>query len=112
VAGAGHYVEVREDMVKGSLPYFGEQRQGSSMYGRTNAGIEFEGAPRDYEVVPDPEKNRVVIKFVADDSHKGTEDYDVILTVLPGGSADIKITSSQRSTIAYSGNLTKLDDKL
>ena len=112
VTGDGHYVEVRDGMVKGSLPYFGEQRQGGSVYGRANVGIEFEGSPKDYEVVPNKNKNRVVIKFVADDSHKGTEFYDVILTALPGGSADIRITSSQRSTIAYMGTISKVAEKM
>ena len=112
VSGAGHYLEMRDGTTKGSLPYFGEQRQGGSNYGNTNGGVEFEGIPENYELLGKPDKNRVVITFKMDDSGKRTEYYEITIIAFPGGTADIRVFPSQRSTIAYSGNVSRIEDKM
>ncbi len=105
VRGAGHYLEVRGDHIKASLPYFGEQRQGGGQYGSTNSGIEIDGESKDHELLPNEGKNQVVIQFTADDGNRGAESYNVIMTSFLNGRMDIIVSSSHRTSLRYTGTL-------
>jgi hypothetical protein len=97
--GNPNYLTVKKDSVKSYLPYFGERQMGAA-YGDAGA-IELEGAIENYEVLKG-KKNSYLVKFNANSK---TERFDIIIQFFPNYKSDIRIQSSSRFPISYSGQV-------
>lgn len=102
--GNANYVKVMGDSLSVYLPYFGERQMGGG-YNSDGAGIEFIGVPKKMEITKDKEKQRYDIRF---EFKKDSENFMVIITLLPNLQSTININSSQRFPIRYSGSVETL----
>lgn len=90
------------------LPFFGTAHSGAG-YGGTEGGIEFTGEVQNYEVSFNDKKRKATIKFKS--RSKSSENYNVSITISGGSSTSVNVTSSNRSTMNYSGSIKKLEKK-
>ncbi len=95
---------VKNGEVEVNLPYFGAVR--SAGYNR-NPGIIFKGIPEKYSVDYIEKKRRSIIKISIRSS---TEYHDISLIVSSGGRTDVKVISSSRDNISYSGYLLPIKE--
>ena len=98
---------IKGDTIKGYLPFFGDQHFGGS-YGGTHTGIEFNGTPRDYRVINDDKKRTVEIQFKIDDKYRNSDHYTMMITLYANHRSSIRVQSTARSTIEYTGRVSKL----
>ncbi|WP_411030763.1 DUF4251 domain-containing protein [Spongiimicrobium sp. 3-5] len=103
--GNPNHLKISEGRVDAYLPYFGVRFTGGG-FGESG-GVKFMGAPKNYEVVEDDKKRRIIIKFNAENKQ---EHYDLILTISGGGNTTISLTSSSRSSITYMGEIGPPED--
>jgi hypothetical protein len=99
-----NYVQFRPDRIKSEMPFFGRAFSGVG-YGN-DVGLHFEGIPKEFTV----EKGRksYQIKVVV----RGEKDtYTLLLSVFFEGSATLSISSNNRSTISYNGDITAIEKK-
>jgi len=106
VSGDGNYIQSQDSIIKGSLPFFGEQRMSTGAYGSSQSGIEFENVPKDYIIEQQPKTYLPVITFETNQKDQSTESYLVRIVVFDNLNVDINIISSHRSVIRYDGKLT------
>jgi hypothetical protein len=95
---------VKNAEVEVNLPYFGVVR--SAGYSR-NPGITFKGIPEKYSVEYVDKKRRSIIKISVRSS---TEYHDISLIVSSSGRTDVKVISSSRDNISYSGYLLPIKE--
>jgi len=105
--GNGDYLTIKGDTVKAELAYFGERRMGFSIDPRDN-GIHFEGKPSKYEVKENTKKKTLNIEF---ETGSKTEQYNVVMRVYPSKHATVYISSINRTSIRYDGEIVKLEEK-
>lgn len=98
---------IKGDSIQAYLPYFGEQNFGGG-YNGNHSGIEFNEVPEDYNVVKDDKKHTVDIRFKIDDEHRSNEHYNVMITLYPNNRSTIRIQSTNRSSIEYTGRVSPL----
>ena len=100
--GNPNFIRFIGDSVSVDLPYYGVRHSGGG-YDSDGGGFEFSGIPENLEVELDPEDERIVIAFEAED---GVENlvFDIIL--YSNGTARTSVTSSQRDAISYQGEVT------
>ena len=99
-----NYVEFKPDKIKSEMPFFGRAYSGVA-YSR-DGGLHFEGSPKEFTV--EKEKKAYQIKTVV----KGDNDiYTLFLSVSFGGSATLTISSNNRSTISYYGEIRPIEKK-
>ena len=103
IAGNGSYFKMEGDSVTADLPYFGERQMGGGFNNRT--GIAFEGEPQDLQIVKNEEKQTYEVDF---NIRKESEVYQVKLWLFHQSRATILINSSQRFSIRYDGQLSKI----
>lgn len=97
-----NYLQFRPDTIKSEMPFFGRAFSGVG-YG-SDVGLHFEGAPQEFIVKKG--KKSYEIKVVV----KGKNDtYRVLLSVFFEGSATLSISSNNRSTISYNGDVFKIE---
>ena len=97
-------IEFRVDLIKSDLPFFGRAYSGVA-YGGDN-GMKFEGKPRNFTL--EKTKKAYVIKMEV----KGERDYlSILLSVYFDGSAYLSISSNNRSSISYNGDVKALQKK-
>jgi len=99
ISSTGGYLRMMGDSVKADLPYFGERQMGGG-YNSNNTGINFEGVPKDLSVEPNKKGTGKTIQF---NIENGSEGFQVIAQLYPGGTARLTISSSQRDNIWYQG---------
>jgi hypothetical protein len=99
-----NFLKIEGDQVTADMPYFGVAHTAIGM-GSGEAGIKFEGNPKDYKVEFNDKKLKAIIKF---DATNKSENFDVILSVYKSGSASLNITSSKRNSITYDGRITEI----
>lgn len=91
------------DMIESEMPYFGTSR--TPVYGG-DAGLKFKAKPEEFTA--EKGKKNYEIKVVV----KGDNDkYKIYLTISFDGSADLSVSSNNRSNISYSGEISELEKK-
>lgn len=100
---------VKGDSISGYLPFFGEQNFGGG-YNKNKNSIEFDEMPKDYQVRHDDQKHAVEIRFKIDDKYRNSEHYDMMITLYSNLKSTIRVQSSTRSSIEYTGRVTKVED--
>jgi len=92
------------DLISSDLPFFGRAYAGAA-YGES-VGYTFEGKPDVFTIEPDKKGYNIkaVVKTPADT-------YTLILLAGSGGSASLTISSNNRSTMSYSGDISKAEEK-
>jgi hypothetical protein len=99
-----NYIKFQPDFIKSEMPFFGIAYSGVGY--RSDGGLNFEGKPQEYTI--EKEKKAYQIKAVV----KGQNDvYSMFLSVFFDGSASLSISSNNRSTISYNGDIFKLEKK-
>ncbi|MGB5608073.1 DUF4251 domain-containing protein [Eudoraea sp.] len=96
---------VKEGEVDIDLPFFGSAR-GDGGY-NSNPRIAYKGVPDKYDVEYIDKKRRSIIKIGIRSSN---ERHDITLTVGSSGQTTVKVISSSRSSINYSGYLKPLKE--
>lgn len=97
-------VEFHLDSIKSDLPFFGRGFSGIG-YGGDSA-MRFEGKPEKFSI--EKTKKAYVVKTEV----KTEQDYfSLLLSVNFDGSAYLSITSNNRSSISYNGDIKALDKK-
>jgi hypothetical protein len=98
------YVSFSPDLIESSLPFFGRAYSGVG-YGN-DTGMHFSGSPEDFLV---QKKNK---NYQINTSVQGEQDhYRLTLTISYGGTASLTITSNNRESISYTGDITPPDKK-
>lgn len=96
-----NYFRVKNDSIHSEMPYFGRAFAGVG-YG-SDSGLSFKGPMSNY-IIKKNKKN-----FVVKTNVKGSSDsYSIVLTVFSDGGATLSISSNNRNTISYRGELDKL----
>ncbi|TDE53057.1 DUF4251 domain-containing protein [Flavobacterium sp. GT3P67] len=99
-----NYVQFHPDKIKSEMPFFGRAFSGVGYGG--DAGLHFEGTPQEFTV--EKGKRAYKIKAVV----RGDKDtYTLLLSVFFEGSATLSISSNNRSTISYNGDIFKIEKK-
>ena len=94
-----NYVKYQPDLIDSYMPFFGKAYSGIG-YG-ADTGLKFQGKPEEFKV----EKTKKA--FQIDAVVKGTTDnFRLSLSVGFEGSASLTITSNNRSTISYQGEIS------
>lgn len=100
---------IKGDSLQGYLPFFGDQNFGGG-YGGNHTGIEFDDVPKDFKVLHNDKKHTVEIRFNIDDEHRSNEHYDMRITLYPNNRSTIRVQSTTRSSIEYTGRVSKLEE--
>lgn len=98
LTGDNYSVTFQTDLIESILPFFGRAFAGAG-YGNDN-GMRFKGEPKTFTL--NKAKKNYVIEAVVSDKN---ETYNLTLTVSFQGSASLFITSNNRSSISYQGQL-------
>jgi hypothetical protein len=99
-----NYVQFQPDKIKSEMPFFGIAYSGARYGG--DGGLNFEESPQEFTV--EKGKKAYQIKAVV----KGDTDvYRLFLSVSFGGSATLSISSNNRSTISYNGEIRPIEKK-
>ena len=102
--GNPNFLTVKNDTVSAYLPFFGERHSGNSLDG---GGIEFEGVPKNYQMIYNQKKNSSTIKFTISEK---SEQFDVTLILYDNQNANITVNSSQRDVMRYQGTVEALQE--
>ena len=91
-----NYIEFKPDFIRSEMPFFG----------RGYSGLKFEGKPSEFTIVKG--KKSYEIKATI----KGEQDvFTIFMSVFFEGSATLTISSNNRSTISYNGEIFKIEKK-
>ncbi|UOY06595.1 DUF4251 domain-containing protein [Muricauda sp. SCSIO 64092] len=102
IFGMASYIEFKNDSVFGILPYYGE-RQFTRKYPPTDAGIQFKGVPRDFEIAFDEKKRQYNFNFdIESDTGEG---FTVNGILFENMNTTFYVNSTDRLSIAYSGSI-------
>ena len=102
--GNSNFLTVKKDSVSAYLPFFGQRQSGNVLDG---GAIEFEGIPKEYQMMYNQKKQSSVIKFNI--SEKG-ENYNVTVTLYDNKNSTITVNSSQRDFMRYDGEVEALPE--
>jgi hypothetical protein len=99
-----NYVKFQPELIDSYMPYYGKAYSGVGYGGDT--GLKFTGKPEGFTVV----KNKK--NYQIDVSVKGETDiFRISLQVFFEGNASMSITSNNRSTISYTGEISAPEKK-
>ncbi|TDE41915.1 DUF4251 domain-containing protein [Flavobacterium rhamnosiphilum] len=99
-----NYIKFQPDFIKSEMPFFGRAYSGVGYGG--GGGLNFEGKPQEFTI--EKGKKAYQIKAVV----RGDKDtYRLLLSVFFEGSATLSISSNNRSTISYNGEITPIEKK-
>jgi hypothetical protein len=104
--GNGDHITIENDTVHAELAYFGERRMAFSTDPKDN-GIRFEGKPENYVVKENSKKKILNIEFKV---KSNTEQYDVVMRVYPSKRATVYISSLNRTSIRYDGEIIRPEE--
>jgi hypothetical protein len=96
------YVKFSPDFIDSYMPFFGRAYSGVG-YGN-DQGLHFKGQPEEFKI--DRKKNKYQITAMVRD---GNENYRLYLTVTPSGSASLSISSNNRESMSYQGEIRPPD---
>ena len=99
-----NYVQFYPDNIKSEMPFFGRAFSGVGY--NNDVGLHFAGTPQEFTV--EKSKKSYQIKAVV----KGDKDtYRLLLSVFFTGTATLSISSNNRSTISYNGDIHQIKNK-
>lgn len=98
---SNYFAEFHPELIKSHLPFFGRAYSGIG-YGGSDEGMKFEGKPTVYSI--EKKKKNYVIKA---DVRGKQDSYSIILLVYFEGTATLSISSNNRSSISYDGEITE-----
>jgi hypothetical protein len=94
-----NFVRFSPDLIVSEMPFFG--RAYSVAYGGSDSGLKFEGKPEIYTIEKKKKSYEVEAKV------KGTEDsYIIHLNISLEGSSTMSISSNNRTSISYNGEIS------
>lgn len=97
-----NYVEFHSNKIKSEMPFFGTAYSGVA-YG-SDGGLKFEGIPQEFTIVN--KKKAYQIETIV----KGETDvFRLFLSVSFAGTATLTISSNNRSTISYIGEIRPIE---
>jgi hypothetical protein len=94
-----NFVKFQPEMIESEMPFFGRS-YGAIGYGG-DTGLKFKGKPEEFTIVK--EKKNYQVDAVVNGT---TDKYRLSLSVGFEGSASLSITSNNRSTISYQGEIS------
>ena len=97
-------LEFHPDVIKCDLPFFGRAFSGVGYGG--GGGMQFEGKPLDLNIEKKKKSYDIAFKVKGDN-----DSYSLMLSVYFDGSAYLSISSNNRSTISYNGDIEALPKK-
>nr|WP_315197050.1 DUF4251 domain-containing protein [uncultured Flavobacterium sp.] len=95
-----NYLRFKNDSIHSEMPYFGRAYAGL-VYG--GGGLNFKGPIKDYSIAKN--KKNFTIKGEVRDS---SDSYQIILTIFFDGVASLTISSNNRDSITYRGDVKEL----
>jgi len=98
LTGNNYFVKFESNLIESVLPFFGRAFAGAG-FGNDN-GMRFKGEPKPFKI--NKGKKNYEIEAVVEDNN---DTYNLTLTVSFQGSASLIITSNNRSSISYQGQL-------
>lgn len=98
LTGNSNLVKFHPDIIDSNMPFFGRAYSGVGYGGDT--GLQFQGKPDEYTV----EKNKKGFQIIAV-VKGGSDNYRLSLMVGFEGSASLSITSNNRSSMSYNGDI-------
>ncbi len=98
-------VIVKDGEVELNLPFFGTASVYGYGYNNSNPGISFKGVPTGYNVEHVDKKRRSIIKINVTSS---MERHDITLTVNYRRKTEVKVISSSRRGVSFSGYIMPL----
>jgi hypothetical protein len=98
-------VIVKDGEVEINLPYFGVASSYGYGYNNSSPGISFKGVPEEYNVVHIDKKRRSIIKINVTNI---TERHNITLTVNYRRKTEVKVISSSRQSVSFSGYIMPL----
>ncbi len=101
-----NFIKVDNDKTIADMPYFGVAQTAVGIM-NGDAGVKFDTSPRGYKVDFNDKKQRITIKFDADNK---SENFNVTMHVYKSGNASVTITSSSRNSISYDGKIAALKE--
>lgn len=104
--GNDNYIRVKGDSLDVFLPYYGVRHSGGG-YG-AEGGIRYEGVPENLSITHDEKRNNYMLKFEGD--HE-SENLRFMITIFTNGDTHTSVTSSQRASISYRGELRPLKEE-
>lgn len=93
---------VNGDSIRGYLPFFGDQNFGGGYTGN-HSGIEFNDVAENYTVTLNDKQHAVDIRFGIADKYRNSDRYDIMITLFPNNRSTIRVQSTTRSSIEYTG---------
>lgn len=102
--GNTNFLTFNQDNVSAYLPFYGQRQSGNVLDG---GPIEFEGNPKDVELIYNQRKKSSIISFTI--SEKG-ESYKVTVTLYDNKNSTITVNSSQRDFMRYEGEVEALPE--
>lgn len=105
ISGEGYKLTIKDHDAKAYFPFYG--RAYSAPYGGSG-GIEFDNSEIDYEIIYNENKNKITIEFKA--RHE-SESLDVYISIFSNGNTDVRISSSNRDSMSYSGTTKEIPPK-
>lgn len=106
-----NYLNIKGDTISAFLPFFGEQHFGGGYPGSNHEGIEFNSSPEEYQVTENDAKHSINIQFKIDDQYRTSEHYKVYITLFPNHRSDIQFSSSNRSSMGFTGDVEALKEE-
>ncbi|MEO8774089.1 MAG: DUF4251 domain-containing protein [Gelidibacter sp.] len=109
ISSNSNHLTIKGDSIQGYLPFFGEQNFGGG-YNGNHSGITFNNIPKDYQVIHNDKKHAVDIQFKINDQYRHSDHYSIIITLYLNNRSMIRVQSTTRSSIEYTGLVRKLED--
>jgi len=107
--GNPNYMRRVGDSVSASLPYYGERQIGGAYNNSKDAGINYDGTPKELTVAKNEKNGSYNMSYSIKNN---TENFVVNGIMFPNGTASATITSSHRRTISYRGRVGTLRDNI
>ena len=98
--GNTNFIRFKGDSVHVFLPFFGERYSGGG-YG-SSGGIEYEGPINSLKIEERKRQQEVLLSFEAE---QNSEHLKFLITLFPNGNANTSVTTSERSSITYRGEV-------
>lgn len=100
-----NYVKFQPDLIESEMPFFGKAYSGIGI-GSSDTGLKFKGKPEKFTVVKGKKNFKIdaVVKGKADN-------FRLSLSVGFEGSTTLSITSNNRSTISYQGEISAPENR-
>jgi hypothetical protein len=104
ISSGPNKVNFSPEMIKSSLPFFGQVKTASAGYG-AQTGYTFEGKPEEYTI--ESSKKGYELKAIV---RQGNETYTLNMSIGDDGSANLSVFSINRSSMRYNGEIRKPEE--